>query len=205
MIYERGSSQSRATKMPSAWKSNKRPLRVSEWGGSMYRKPFTGWSCIKQTPPPQIFMARDLLINLSLSSISLFCIHQELGAVIDHNHLHYTVSCRSRSRWATDNESTQCLSLTFHRHFLCLWWKSDFKILVMQVSETVSSLDLQLKGLTGRWVWTTTHHRGLDVRLVEKDKLPLVNSSADDKQMWTNRQRWKMNSDPLSKSASTTG
>lgn len=88
MIYGRGSLESRAMKMPSAWKSNKHPPWTGERGGGMFRKLFTGWSCIKQTSPPQIFMGRDLLINLSLSSISLFCIHQ--GLVIGHNRLHFT-------------------------------------------------------------------------------------------------------------------
>ena len=66
-------------------------------------------------------MARDLLINLSLSSISVFCIHQSLGVVIGYNHLHFTFSCArllAASGWlfcrrATDNESTPCLSLLF--------------------------------------------------------------------------------------------
>lgn len=93
MIYGRGSLESRAKKMPSARKSNKHPFWISVWGGGMYRKPFTGWSCIKQTSPPQIFMGRDLLINLSLSSIFLFCIHQELGSVIGYSHLCFTFSC----------------------------------------------------------------------------------------------------------------
>lgn len=142
MIYERGSLESRAMKMPSAWKSNKHPLWISEWGGGMYRKPFTGWSCIKQTSSPQIFMGRDLLINLSLSSISLFCIHQELEAVIGYNHLHcihiptwgclhfwadysaYVQQIMSMSNWASDFAAA--FSVWFRNQiFKYLWWRSQ--------------------------------------------------------------------------------
>lgn len=58
-----------------------------------HRKTFTGWSCIEQTSHAKIFIARDLLINLSLSSISLFCIWQKLGLVIGYSHFHFTFSC----------------------------------------------------------------------------------------------------------------
>lgn len=34
-------------------------------------------------------MGRDLLINLSLSPISLFCIHQEFGAGSGYSRLHF--------------------------------------------------------------------------------------------------------------------
>lgn len=144
MIYKRGSLKSRAMKMPSAWKSNKHPLWIGVWGSGMYRKPFTGWSCIKQTSPPQIFMGRDLLINLSLSSISVFCIHQEQGAVIGCNHLHFTFSCvRVLTVWCwlyclrVADESTQYLAFLFCCHspvcignqimwgFFCEWKESD--------------------------------------------------------------------------------
>ena len=157
MIYERGSLESRAMKMPSAWKSNKHPPWIGEWGSGMYRKPFTGWSCIKQTSPPQIFMGRDLLINLSLSSISLFCIHQELGAVIGCNHLHFTFtrvladSCSLFCPHAADNESTQYLSFLFWRHFV-----SEIRLgssCDERVKETVTSS----LGINGVGVWVTTH------------------------------------------------
>lgn len=136
MIYERGSLESRAMKMPSAWKSNKHPLWIGEWGGGMYRKPFTGWSCIKQTFPPQIFMGRDLLINLSLSSISLFCIHQEFGAGTGYNHTFSCVrvladSCSLYCLHATDNESTLMLEFLILSP-LCLYWKISFEGFAMK-------------------------------------------------------------------------
>lgn len=162
MIYERGSLESRAMKMPSAWKSNKRPLWISEWGVGMYRKPFTGWSCIKQTSPPQIFMGRDLLINLSLSSISLFCIHQEFGTSIGYNHLHFKFccwgwlvdSCLLYCLHAADNKSTlilECIILSS----LCLHWKLDLKF-SQATSQTVRPRGFQAHGF--KWGRSSGDH-----------------------------------------------
>lgn len=68
-LYERGSLESWAGKLKK--KSNNSPLirQMRRW---YEQEAFTRWSCIKQTSPPQIFMARDLLINFSLSPISQF-------------------------------------------------------------------------------------------------------------------------------------
>lgn len=145
MIYERDSLESRAMKMPSAWKSNKHPLWIGEWGSGMYRKPFTGWSCIKQTSPPQIFMGRDLLINLSLSSISLFCIHHQLGAAIGCNHLHFTFSC-----WQFRADCIAYVQQIMSQHniwldyfvvtFFIYLLEIKFKLFMMKESDISSSL-----------------------------------------------------------------
>lgn len=76
---KRGSLDRAGKCHPPPKKPNNRPLnqQMRRW---YEQEAFTGWSCIKQTSPPQIFMGRDLLINLLLSSISQFCISQEFGA-----------------------------------------------------------------------------------------------------------------------------
>lgn len=206
MIYERGSLESRAMKMPSAWKSNKHPLWIGEWGGGMYRKPFTGWSCIKQTSPPQIFMGRDLLINLSLSSISLFCIHQELGAVIGYNQLlllHFsglwvlTVTCISTG--AAGSEWTHCLPFLMCRGYQ-LWGCH-----VVFCDERIR-WDFKLRGLSGRGVWVTTRHRAhwslagcLHQRrccLAERTDFHSSIQLQVRQPKWTNRRWWKKYFDP---------
>lgn len=187
MIYERGSLESRAMKMPSAWKSNKHPLWISEWGGGMYRKPFTGWSCIKQTSSPQIFMGRDLLINLSLSSISLFCIHQELEAVIGYNHLHcvHIPTWGCLHFWADYSAYVQQIMSQLNI------WASDFAAIsvwfrnqILNISdEGVKVSGCQTQGFSGRGVWMTHRltgslhkHRCLSQGA---DTLPLVIMAAD--------------------------
>lgn len=159
MIYERGSLESRAMKMPSAWKSNKHSLWISEWGVGMYRKPFTGWSCIKQTSPPQIFMGRNLLINLSLSSI-YFAYIKSLELVLDTITfiLNFIVcvcggglvdSCLFYCLRAADNKSTlklECRVLSP----LCLHWKLDLKF------QTVRPRGFQAHGL--KWERSSGDH-----------------------------------------------
>lgn len=75
------------------WKCHPPENLISLLSHSANRKQFTGWSCIEQTSHAKIFIARDLLINLSLSSISLFCIWQKLRIVIGYSHFHFTFSC----------------------------------------------------------------------------------------------------------------
>ncbi len=203
MIYERGSLESRAMKMPSAWKSNKHPLWISEWGGGMYRKPFTGWSCIKQTSPPQIFMGRDLLINLSLSSISLFCIHQDLGAVIGYNNLHFTFSYNKQKCLQF---CACCIAYMQQIVRQSNIWFSLFLSAGNQIWSFSDERGRQFSRISSSWaygrgVWVTTHrwaHWGLSGSLHQhrclshrSDKLPLVNMAAGAPTIMNKQQRWK--------------
>lgn len=196
MIYERGSLEVRAMKMPSTRRSNKHPVWMGEWGAGMYRKPFTGWSCIKQTSAPQIFMSRDLLINLSLSSISLFCIHQEFGAGTGYNH---TVcvrvladSCSLYCLHATDNESTLVLEFLILSP-LCLYRKSDWKVLQWK-SQAVSSRGFQAHGL--KWERSVGDHTSLgSLKLHRRTTSAQLSVSLKTlqvhQQTWTNKCRRK--------------
>lgn len=87
--------------MPSPWKSNKHLFWISRGGGGWYRKPLTGWSCIKQTLPPPIFTSTDLLINLSLSSISFLHRGAVIGFVLRRPTVFRVSPLARPSRWQT--------------------------------------------------------------------------------------------------------